>query len=530
MERPCERVAVIVLHEGQILLMYRVRDGEEYYCLPGGHVKPSESLEQAALREIREETTLAVRSLKFFCRFDNQNRMEHYFVAHEWTGKAVLGGPELERHSPENFYRLEWVALDRLPTINLMPPEIRTRLVEAFCTSSQCEGQRQSQPVSSLVCAEQCATQSTASERPRGTKPSPWGRMRAWWLTGRGDRLLSKGRTDEAAECFRRAASLAPSAGRLLHLAIAQADAADTQPAVESARQAVHLAPCDAFAHSVLAILFAERGERDKAAVHLEAASAARPGHPMARAATVFIRLLEVPRDALSVLAVEPVIDNPFVRARFLAQLEIIARSASNAAAEFSEARSDNAERTQAGSPVVSKAPRASLWARLLGRSPRQLARGLARRGLRQFENQKVDNGVDFFRRALVIDPSCSEARLYLGCALFELERYGESVALLKEFVQEKHVDELALFYYGAASCRLGRYEEALAALDRVAAGQREYDFQEWLPYFRGVALLGLGRRAEALAMFRQACDMSWSFLQHRAGEVLVLLEHPCPH
>ena len=51
-------VAVAILKDGRILLVKR--EDFEIWSLPGGHVESGESVAQAAIREVREETGLRV--------------------------------------------------------------------------------------------------------------------------------------------------------------------------------------------------------------------------------------------------------------------------------------------------------------------------------------------------------------------------------------------------------------------------------------------------------------------------------------
>ena len=50
----------IIIEENKILVMYRNKYGDEYFTLVGGRVAKNESVEQALVREVREETGLIV--------------------------------------------------------------------------------------------------------------------------------------------------------------------------------------------------------------------------------------------------------------------------------------------------------------------------------------------------------------------------------------------------------------------------------------------------------------------------------------
>lgn len=62
--KPC--VAVMVVREGKILLALRgIEPAKGKWDIPGGFIEPGESAEQAAVREIFEETSLRVRIRAF---------------------------------------------------------------------------------------------------------------------------------------------------------------------------------------------------------------------------------------------------------------------------------------------------------------------------------------------------------------------------------------------------------------------------------------------------------------------------------
>jgi ADP-ribose pyrophosphatase YjhB (NUDIX family) len=55
---PIFGVTVVVVESGRVLL--QLREDTATWCLPGGAIEPGESLAQAAVREVREETGLDV--------------------------------------------------------------------------------------------------------------------------------------------------------------------------------------------------------------------------------------------------------------------------------------------------------------------------------------------------------------------------------------------------------------------------------------------------------------------------------------
>ena len=125
-----ERAAAIIIENGALLVIHRIKNGREYYILPGGGIESGETVEAACLREMKEETGLQVIQLYPVFAYNNHGNSETYFRVQVVTGKPILGKPEADQHSPEDQYLLEWVTYDQLSKINLLPDAAKTLCLE----------------------------------------------------------------------------------------------------------------------------------------------------------------------------------------------------------------------------------------------------------------------------------------------------------------------------------------------------------------------------------------------------------------
>jgi mutator protein MutT len=104
---------VLVNREGKILFSKRAREPNKGgYDLPGGFVEYGESAQDAAIREIKEETGISLTpdtvELIFSCPgfyLENESLVTNIFLVREWEGEPVAA---------DDSEALEWKPLDFL--------------------------------------------------------------------------------------------------------------------------------------------------------------------------------------------------------------------------------------------------------------------------------------------------------------------------------------------------------------------------------------------------------------------------------
>lgn len=118
--------ALVVNNYGQLLLGKRaVEPALGQWCLPGGFVELGESMEQAALRELQEETGLAAdRGVFVGCFYQNS---QHYggVIIFGYRVDAVRGEPI----AGDDMQELKYYSFERLPPIAF---DSHQRLIELF--------------------------------------------------------------------------------------------------------------------------------------------------------------------------------------------------------------------------------------------------------------------------------------------------------------------------------------------------------------------------------------------------------------
>ena len=119
---PIPGVAGLVLRDRDVLLVERGK-APHYglWGLPGGVVEVGETLEEAVIREVKEEACLVVNPIEFLqvfnsIRKDEEEKVQTHYILFEFLCDYVSGEIEPGDDAPD----ARWVSVDELESVNIM--------------------------------------------------------------------------------------------------------------------------------------------------------------------------------------------------------------------------------------------------------------------------------------------------------------------------------------------------------------------------------------------------------------------------
>jgi ADP-ribose pyrophosphatase YjhB (NUDIX family) len=135
-------VRVVIQFDDDTILMVRQQHPErEIWLLPGGGIEEGETSRMAAVREVKEETSLDISVDRMLwhveqLKNDGQQRYVNFFLAHVTGGELILGeDPEFDE-AGQVLREVRKVSMDELADLpNVYPEFIRKELAPAISGS-----------------------------------------------------------------------------------------------------------------------------------------------------------------------------------------------------------------------------------------------------------------------------------------------------------------------------------------------------------------------------------------------------------
>lgn len=128
----------IIIYNNHILVMHRKKYGAEYYTLVGGRANNSETLEQALVREVREETGLEVTSsrLVYVEKHPHPYNEQYTFLCEVADATAVALQDSSEEAAMNrldmNIHTPVWAPLKAFAYLQFRTPQLHEAIVHAL--------------------------------------------------------------------------------------------------------------------------------------------------------------------------------------------------------------------------------------------------------------------------------------------------------------------------------------------------------------------------------------------------------------
>jgi len=119
---PIPGVAAVTINKGKVLLVIRGKSPNlGKWGIPGGVVEVGETVEEAVVREVYEETNIVVKPIKLITIFDSigrdsEGKVRIHYVLLEYLCEYVSGEVKAASDAPD----AKWFALNEMDSINMM--------------------------------------------------------------------------------------------------------------------------------------------------------------------------------------------------------------------------------------------------------------------------------------------------------------------------------------------------------------------------------------------------------------------------
>ncbi len=126
------RVRAVIIDNGLVLLVHRIKEGEEYWVFPGGGMEKEDGNNNTLTlkRECKEELGVDVEVGDLFERVIKEDEEELFYFCTITGGAVGTGkGPEFKKGSGyKGSYTLEWHPLQDFSSKKILPEIIKQKL------------------------------------------------------------------------------------------------------------------------------------------------------------------------------------------------------------------------------------------------------------------------------------------------------------------------------------------------------------------------------------------------------------------
>ncbi|ENQ3078227.1 NUDIX domain-containing protein [Bacillus cereus] len=128
-----DRGAAIIIEEGKVALIKRIRDKDVYYVFPGGGIEEGETSEEATIREVYEELGIHIQ-IKQLAKKVNYNGTQYFYEVIIVGGIFGNGKGEeyIQNEGDRGKYIPIWVSLREILHINIKPLEVGKYIYQLY--------------------------------------------------------------------------------------------------------------------------------------------------------------------------------------------------------------------------------------------------------------------------------------------------------------------------------------------------------------------------------------------------------------
>jgi mutator protein MutT len=124
----------IVIRDNKLLAIKRVKDGEEYFVFPGGHIEDGETAKDAAVRETLEETGVTVTAFRELYKYRFNDKWQTFFVCEYKGGEPHPTDAEeyTDTSRTSGTYEPMWLPMEDLRNMRVKPNCVKKRLLRNY--------------------------------------------------------------------------------------------------------------------------------------------------------------------------------------------------------------------------------------------------------------------------------------------------------------------------------------------------------------------------------------------------------------